>query len=329
MTNKSTRRNFLLTGAVVAGGIVGCRVLGQSDSPDLQTTQSQPLPETEPIPTRPLGNSSATLPIFGLGGAGRTPLSQMGKETEARALIEGALQLGIRYFDTAASYGPSEENLGQVLPPFRDQLFIASKTAARDRDGAWRELERSLTRLNTDYLDLWQLHHVSFTEEIAEIFSDQGAIQAIEEAKAQGVIRLAGITGHHDAAVIVEGLQRYPFDTTLIPVNAAEVHHPDSFIATVLPVTQAQNVGTIAMKVPAYGRLLQPGLLDSFEQALGYSLSVPGVHACTVAAENVEQLEQNVRAARQFQPLDENTMAAIAQRTASQWPDLTFYHAWT
>ncbi|WP_346291762.1 aldo/keto reductase [Sphaerothrix gracilis] len=327
MTNKSTRRNFIVTSAVVAGGIVGSRVLGQGSRP---APQSEPdLAAGEPVPTRALGRSGTPWPIFGLGGAGQTPLSQNGKEPEAQALIEGALQLGIRYFDTAASYGPSEENLGRVLPPFREQLFIASKTAARDRDGAWRQLERSLQRLHTDYLDLWQLHHVSLPEENEAIFGPQGAIQAVEEAKAQGIIRLAGITGHHDPAVITEGLRRYRFDATLIPVNAAEVHHPESFIATVMPVAREQNIGVIAMKVPAYGRLLQPGLLDSFEQALGYSLSVPGVHACTVAAEDVAQLEQNIMAARQFKPLDEAAMTAIAQRTVNSWQEMTFYHAWT
>ncbi|NEQ33678.1 MAG: aldo/keto reductase, partial [Leptolyngbya sp. SIO4C5] len=109
----------------------------------------------------------------------------------------------------------------------------------------------------------------------------------------------------------------------------AEVHHPESFIATVMPVAREQNIGVIAMKVPAYGRLLKPGLLDSFEQALGYSLSVPGVHACTVAAEDVAQLEQNIMAARQFKPLDEAAMTAIAQRTVNSWQEMTFYHAWT
>ena len=343
MINKRTRRDFLLTGAAVAGGVVGAQVLGRAQNQDIltRTTQiSQGFQATAPtsqsasesivlIPERSLGSTGIPFPIFGLGGAGRTPLSQVGREGAAQELIEGALQLGIRYFDTAASYGPSEENLGRVLPPYRDEVFIASKTAARDRDGAWRQLENSLQRLNTDYLDLWQLHHVSFAAENETIFSPQGAIRAIEEAKEQGLIRLSGITGHHDPEVIVEGLRRYPFDTTLIPVNAAEVHHPTSFISTVMPVAREQNVGVIAMKVPAYGKLLQPGLLDNIGQAFGYSLSIPGVHACTVAAEDVAQLEQNVMAIRQFEPLDEPTMAAIAQRTVDVWQDMTFYRAWS
>lgn len=342
MTNKQTRRNFLLTGAAVAGGVVSAQVLGRAQNSDAEVIQnSEPsqattspiaqsiAPDASAIPTRALGNSGVVLPIFGLGGAGQTPLSQNGRERDAQALIEGALQLGVRYFDTAASYGPSEANLGRVLPSYREEVFIASKTAARDRDGAWRQLERSLQRLNTDYLDLWQLHHVSFKEENDTIFGSQGAIKAIEEAKDQGIIRLAGITGHHDPSVIVDGLHRYPFDATLIPVNAAEIHHPESFISTVVPVAQEQNVGVIAMKVPAYGRLLRPGLLASIHEAFGYSLSIPGVHACTVAAEDVPQLEENVTAISQFQMLDEVARDAIAQKTAGAWQEMTFYHAWT
>jgi len=327
MVGKKTRRNFFLTGAAVAGSIIGARAVSQIHE---QPTASHPsLPKVEPIPQRSLGNTDRVLPIFGLGGAGRTPLSQEGRTQAAEALVDAALKLGIRYFDTAADYGPSEENLGRVLPPYRDQVFIASKTAARDRNGAWQDLERSLQRLNTDYLDLWQLHHVSLPAENEEIFGPQGAIQAVQEAKEQGLIRLTGITGHHDPAVIMEGLRRYRFDTTLIPVNAAEIHHPQSFITTVMPLAREQNLGVIAMKVPAWGKLLQPGRLESFDQALGYSLSVPGVQSCVVAAEDATQLEQNVMAARQFQPLDEATMAAIAQRTAADWQEMTFYRAWT
>lgn len=264
-----------------------------------------------------------------MGGAGRTPLSRPEQTAEAVAQIEAALGLGIRYFDTAASYGPSEDHLGKVLPPYRDDIFLATKTAARDRDGAWQELERSLKRLNTDYLDLWQLHHVSFPETLNEIFGNQGAIKAIEEAKAQKIIRFAGITGHHEPDVIAEGLRRYPFDTSLIALNAADIHHPRPFGPGVLPVARMNNVGVIAMKIPAYGRLLKPGVLESMEQAMGYVLSLEGVHCCIIAAESVEQLESNFRAAQGFQPLSPETMTAIEAKTAAAWQDNTFFRAWT
>lgn len=317
MTEKQTRRNFLITSVAVAGGITATTAWQQSAKP------------TANMPERVLGRTEVKLPIFGLGGAGQTPLSWYDRERDAEAIIQKALELGIRYFDTAASYGPSEDYLGKVLPPHRAKLFLASKTDKRDRDGAWRELERSLKRLNTDYLDLWQLHHVSFSQELDTIFSKSGAIQALEEAIQQKLVRFAGITGHHDPEIIAEGLHRYPFHTTLIPVNAADPHHPKPFLPVVMPVAQAKNVGVIAMKVPAYGRLFEPGGLVGMQQALGYAMSQPGVHCCVIAAETTSQLENNVKVARAFKPLNQQELAAIAQQTASIWEDTTFFRAWT
>ncbi|WP_445634954.1 NADP-dependent oxidoreductase domain-containing protein [Nostoc sp. DSM 114161] len=330
MTEGKTRRNFLITSVAVTGGIVATNALQQNTTnTGIQQNAINTATPPATMPERLLGRTQVNLPIFGLGGAGQTPLSWEGRERDAAEIIQKALELGIRYFDTAASYGPSEDYLGKVLPPHRSKLFLASKTDKRDRDGAWRELERSLKRLNTDYLDLWQLHHVSFAEELDTIFSPSGAIKALEEAIEQKLVRFAGITGHHDPQIIAEGLRRYPFHTTLIPVNAADKHHPRPFIPVVLPVAQEKNVGIIAMKVPAYGRLFKSGGLTGMEQALGYTMSQPGVHCCVIAAETVTQLENNVKIARAFIPLKEQELAAIAQQTASIWEDSTFFRAWT
>ena len=325
MSGKTTRRNFLVTSVAVAGGVMGGAMLKQNLT---SASKDQP-PGTAAMPERELGNTGVRVPIFGLGGAGQTPLSRENQEREAVAMIQRALELGIRYFDTAADYGPSEDYLGKVLPAHRENVFLASKTAARDRDGAWRELERSLKRLNTNSLDLWQLHHVSFTQELDKIFSQDGAAKALEEAKEQKLIRFTGITGHHEPDIIAEGLRRYPFDTTLVCINAADKHHPRPFIPTVMPVARQKNVGVIAMKIPAYGRLFKPGVLDGMHQAMGYTLSQPGVHCCVIAAETIAQLESNVEVARAFKPFDETSLAQIEQRTAASWQDNTFFRAWT
>ena len=320
---KKTRRRFLTTSLTTAIGMVGC-----SSAQRQSTAMPAPSPASGSLPLRQLGRTNVQLPILGLGGAGNTPLSGDNEEA-ATAQIQRALELGIRYFDTAASYGPSESYLGKVLPPYRDEIFLASKTSARDRDGAWRELEQSLQRLNTEYLDLWQFHHVSFESDLDTLLSKDGAVQALEEAKAQGLVRFSGITGHHEPDIIATGLQRYAFDHALIPVNAADPHHPRPFIPGVLPVAKAQNVGITAMKVPAYGRLFKPGVLDGMTQALGYALSQPGVHCAVVAARSIEQLEENVRAAQAFQTLDAAALSELEQRTANAWQDNTFFRAWT
>lgn len=322
MSEKTNRRNFLI-GSVAAATVIGSQALTKKPNQAALSQTSSSMPE------RILGKTQISLPILGLGGAGQTPLSKAGQDKQAIALVEKALELGIRYYDTAADYGASEAQMGQVLPPYRRRIYLNSKTAARDYDGAWRDLEQSLKSLQTDYLDSWQLHHVSFNEELDQIFSDRGAIKAVEEAKEQGLIKFSGITGHHEPDVIAEGLRRYDFDTTLISLNAADVHHPRPFAASVLPVAQEKNVGVIAMKVPAYGRLFQPGILTGMEQAMGYSLSVPGVHCCIIAAEDSAQLESNVKVAQSYQPLDRVAMAEIEKLTANAGEDGAFFREWT
>lgn len=269
-----------------------------------------------------------SLPILGLGGSA-SPLSRPGAEAEAIAIIQRSLEWGIQYFDTAANYGPSEERLGQVLPAYRDRVTIASKTSKRDRDAAWRQLETSLKRLNTDYLDIWQFHALTHDWDIDTILNRQrGAILAAEEAREQGLVRAIGITGHHNPGIITKALHAYPFDTALIPVNAADIHTTEPFITHVLPVAQQNNVGVIAMKVPAYGRLLKSGVLSGMEEAMGYALSQPGVHCCIIAADTLTQLEENVQVAQSFQPVPADLLAEMERRTTAVWQDNSFFRAW-
>lgn len=329
MSDQTNRRNFIL-GSVAAATAIGYKAIAQkSESIASESIAASQIPSL--MPERILGKTNLSVPILGLGGSGKTPISQIGQDKEAIALIQRALELGIRYFDTAQMYGQgtSEAQFGQVLPPYRAQIYLNSKTDARDYDTAWRHLEQSLKLLQTDYLDCWQMHKVSFMEELDQIFGNNGAIKAVEEAKAQGLIKFSGITGHHEPDVIAEALRRYDFDTTLISLNAADVHHPRPFSTTVLPVAQAKNVGVIAMKVPAYGRLFQPNLLSGMEQAMGYSLSLPGVHCCVIAAENPTQLESNVKVAQNYQALTKAEMQNIEQLTVNAGDDGLFFRRWT
>lgn len=279
------------------------------------------------MPERVLGRTNISLPLLGLGGSA-SPLSRPGQEAEATAIIRRALDLGVRYFDTAANYGPSEEFLGRVLPPHRSEVFIATKTGKRDRNGAWQELEQSLERLQTDHIDLWQFHGLTYDWDLDTILGDQGAVRAAEEAKAQGLVRHIGVTGHHNPDIIVKAIERYPFDTALVPINAADKHTGKPFITTVLPVALQQNVGVIAMKVPAYGRLFKPGVLTGMAEAMGYALSQQGVHTCIIAAETIANLEENVAVAQGFQPLEATALADMEQRTAAVWQENSFFRSW-
>ena len=280
------------------------------------------------MPERVLGRTKVMLPLLGLGGAA-SPLSRPHEEREALAIIERAFELGVRYFDTAASYGPSEERLGKILPARRSEIFLASKTEARDRDGAWRDLERSLQRLQTDALDLWQFHALARDRDLEQIFDERnGALRAAEEAREQGIVRFLGITGHYNPEIIVRGLDRYPFDTALVPINAADVHTPKPFITTVLPVARQRGTGIVAMKVPAYGNLLKPGVLDGIGEAIGYTLSQSGASCCIISANTIAQLEENIRAARSFRPLSADEIVAIERRTAAVWQESSFFRSW-
>lgn len=349
---KSTRRQFLATSAAVAGGLIGsaaCRNGLQSSTaqsemkefakaaPPLSTPQSDlahapagAAPKTlETLPSRVLGRTDINVPVLGLGGSA-SPLSRPGSEAEAVAIIERAYEGGIRYFDTAANYGPSEERLGQVLPAVRSEVIVATKTSRRDYDAAWKQLETSLQRLKTDYVDLWQFHAITYDWDVDTLLEPrQGAIKAAEEAKEQGLIRAIGVTGHNNPEIFVRALNRYPFDTALIPINSADKHTPSPFIDQVLPLAQQQNTGIIAMKVPAYGRLFQPGVLTGMPEALGYALSQPQVHCCIIAADTVEQLEDNLAAARAFQPLAADVLRDIEQRTAPVWQEASFFRRWS
>ncbi len=349
---KSTRRKFLIVGAALTGGFIGssaCRnSLGTAPSqPEVkafasatvqlpepadalsQTPASAAVPIPTTMPARVLGRTQMQVPVLGLGGSA-SPLSRPGAEAEAIAIIERAYDGGIRYFDTAANYGPSEERLGQVLPAVRPEVTIATKTSQRDYDAAWKQLETSLKRLKTDYIDLWQFHAITYDWDIETLLNpNQGAIKAAAEAKAQGLIRAIGVTGHNNPEIFVKALNRYPFDTALIPINAADKHTPSSFINHVLPLAQQHNTGIIAMKVPAYGRLLQPGILSGMAEALGYALSQPQVHCCIIAADTLEQLEENLAAARAFQPMTADRLNDIEQRTASVWQESSFFRRWS
>ena len=329
MTRKTNRRNFL-AGGLAAVTAISCKAVSSNSAQTVSNKTIDLDKVSKLMPERILGKTNVSLPLLGLGGAGQTPLSKRGRDNEAIALVEKALELGIRYFDTAESYGQSEYQLGLILPAYRDRIYLNSKTDARDYDGAWRHLEKSLKLLKTDYLDSWQLHHVSFNEELDQIFGNNGAIKAVEQAKEQGLIKFSGITGHHEPDIIAEALRRYDFDTTLISLNAADVHHPRPFAKTVLPVAKEKNVGVIAMKVPAYGRLLKPNVLNgNMRQAMGYSLSVAGVHNCIIAAEDPKQLAENVQVAQNYQLLAAEEMKQIESLTANAGEDGDFFRSWT
>ena len=205
--------------------------------------------------TRPFGKTGERFPIFSLG-CQRIVDAHHCSEEQAVAILNTALDRGVRYFDTAWVYsdGQSEQRVGLVARQRRAEMWIATKTVARTRDGALGQLEQSLARLQTDHVDEWRLHNIWDFQELDKCFAPGGAVEAMVQAKAQGMARNISISGHTNPLVQVEALHRFPFDSVLMAASVLD-HFIFSFAQDLLPVANAKGVGTIAMKVMGFGAL--------------------------------------------------------------------------
>src|SRR5438046_10247878 len=222
------------------------------------------------LPSRPLGRIGKEVSILGLGGEGI--LRTHGETARAIRVIHRALDLGITYCDTAPAYASSRDYYGAALGERRQQVFLASKTHDRSRDGSLRLLDDSLLRLRTDHLDLWQLHDLRTPEQLERIFARGGAMEALLQARQEGRVRYLGLTGHHDPAILLEALGRFDFDTVLVALNGADVHRL-SFARTVLVEATRKGMGVIGMKVYAAGALIGGGSRGlAAAEAMGYVL---------------------------------------------------------
>jgi predicted aldo/keto reductase-like oxidoreductase len=282
------------------------------------------------IPKRPLGRTGHEVTIFALGGEG--VLRTDGRMREAVQVIHRALDLGVNYCDTAPAYASSMDYYGEAIGERRRNIFLASKTHDRTRDGSLRLLEDSLRRLRTDHLDLWQLHDLRTTEQLDRIFARGGAIEALVKARDDGRVRFLGITGHHDPEVLLEATQRFDFDNVLVALNAADCHRL-SFADTVLPEAQRRGLGVVGMKVYGAGKLLRQsglrGVLNrsglSPSEAMGYVLSLPGVSTVVIGCQTPEEVEANARVAGQFAAFSAAQMQSLEDRTRLGAMQVTSY----
>lgn len=272
-------------------------------------TSSQSKVKAGDIPKRVFGKTGEKLSIVGLA-SGRFHLTN--SEADAIALVQHAYDLGINYFDTAHSYGNgrSEEIYGKAMKPFRKKIFLTTKSNKRSRKEAEAELELSMKRLQTDYIDLWQCHEVANLSEVEKIFAPGGAYEAFEAAKKAGKCRFFGFTGHTDPEVhlaLLKGSDKW--ETILMPLHIADPLYL-SFEKQVLPIAVERGMGIQGMKVLGNAKLLQT---FSVKECLTYALSLP-VHCITLGATTVGQLEDDVRIAQNFKPLDTTQMTALNQR---------------
>ncbi len=265
-------------------------------------------------PKRPMGSTGLQVSILGMGGF---HLGTAETQEEVNNMVAKAMDHGINFFDNAWEYhkGLSEERVGNALKGKRENAIVMSKvcTHGRKKDVAMKMLENSLTRLQTDHLDVWQVHEVIYYNDPEKAYEVDGVLEALTMAKQQGKVRFVGFTGHKDPAIHLDMLNRgFQFDTVQMPIN---VFDPGwrSFEQNVLPVAKAKGMAVLGMKsMGGSGEPITHGALTPTE-ALSYAMSVPGVSTTIAGMESMGVLEQNLAILSQFQPLNEQQMNALRE----------------
>ena len=332
MSHGLGRRDWIKLGAAGATGLLAARLDCADRVPPAAPAWADPHnPRTaKAMPTRNLGKTGQLVGLFSLGC--QAAIEKADNEAVAVPIIDRALDLGVNYLDTSARYGGekrwSEQYVGKVMKRRRSEAFLATKTHDRSRDGSLKLLETSLKLLQTDHVDLWQLHALGSMDDVKHALAPDGAVQAMLKAREQGMVRYFGISGHTDPEVLAEAIRRFPFDTVLMAFNAADPHHLS--FRKLLDLAVEKELGIIGMKIPARGRLLQgytppppeqqrgrvkadrPGTI-SIKEAMRYVLSFP-VSTVILGVDNITQLEEDVAIARDFRPLADAQLRDIEAR---------------
>lgn len=275
------------------------------------------------IPHRVLGKTNEKVSIIGMGG---WHVGNIKEERIALRMIDQAYEMGINFFDTAFSYndGNSEIRYGKALKSKRDKIFLMSKSTQRENTGAEKELDITLKRLQTDYLDLWQLHSIKTKEDVDKLFSPGGAYETAAKAKEQGKIRHIGITGHYDPYANLEALKYHELlDTMQMPINIVDPNYR-SFINIVLLKAVKYNLGVIAMKTIANGRIIEHGI-STAQVSLTYVWNLP-VSVIVSGCDSPAQLSENIITAKSYRKLsDDEKESALLHTKYLQFNEIEYY----
>jgi uncharacterized protein len=276
------------------------------------------------IPTRPFGRTSERVSTIGLGGF---HLGLPGTDAAAVRLAHAAIDAGITFMDNAWDYndGLSEKRMGKAIADRRDQVFLMTKVCTHGRDGkvAMRQLDESLKRLRTDYLDLWQIHEVVFDDEPAKHFARGGVVEAMERARKQGKVRYVGFTGHKSPSLHLAMLEHdFEWDACQLPLNCFDASFR-SFETQVLPELNRRGVAPIGMKsLGGDGRAVAAKIVSA-RDALSYAMSLP-VATVVSGIDTMKVLEQNLSVARGFRPLSERARQALRRKVSAPAADGRF-----
>jgi aryl-alcohol dehydrogenase-like predicted oxidoreductase len=274
-------------------------------------TSSTPAFET---PKRPMGRTGLQVSILGMGGY---HLGTASGQDLVNNMVAKAMDHGINFFDNAWEYhkGLSEERVGIALKGKRDKAIVMTKvcTHGRKKEYAMKMLEESLVRLQTDHLDVWQVHEVIYYNDPELAYQQDGVLEALAAAKQQGKVRFIGFTGHKNPSIHLDMLNRgFPFDTIQMPINPFDPSYR-SFEKNVLPVAVQKGMAVFSMKsMSGSGESIVHGALTPTE-ALSYAMSVPGVSTTISGMDSMEILDQNLEILRNFKTLPEKQMAELRE----------------
>jgi len=265
-----------------------------------------------PMPMANLGHTGMRISRITVGGYHM----RVRGEDEGVKIVHRAIDLGVNMFDCARIYhnGESETTYGRALAGgLRQKIHLMTKAEIYTYDGAMAELEESLRRMKTDYLDLWCCHQVSTMAEVDQILGPGGSLQAFVKAKEQGKVRHIGFTGHHDPEVHQRLLRSFDgWETVQHPVNLIDPHHA-SFIENVLPKVRAKGLGLLAMKSNAMGEIGKANIAP-IQECLRFTWS-QDIDTLVSGVETVEQLEQNVLTLKTLKKMSGEEITTLLSRT--------------
>ena len=266
------------------------------------------------MPLRNFGKTGAKISALGLGGH---HLGEAKDENTALEIVHRAIDGGITFFDCCWEYnlGKSEDWLGKGLRGHRDRVFLMTKACTHGRDAslAMQMLEQSLRRLQTDHLDLWQIHGVSFQNDPELFIRPNGAAEALHKAKQQGKVRFLGFSGHKDPDIHLAMLNTgFAFDAVQMPLNPFDANF-FSFEQKVLPLLNQRGIAPLGMKpMGGHGEPVDQGIFTA-EELLRYAMSLP-VATTISGVPKPGMLEKNLHIAQNFTPLTPQEMQAMRDR---------------
>jgi uncharacterized protein len=275
-------------------------------------------PESPDMPYRELGRTGERVSLIGLGGAH----IGFGNASDADSinLMRRACDSGITFFDNSWDYngGRSEERMGKALKDgYRQKVFLMTKSDSHSAAGWNKQLETSLRRLQTDMIDLVQIHEVIRMNDPEAVFAPGGCMEAAIAAKKAGKIRYIGFTGHKDPSIHLHMIdyaekQGFHFDTLQMPINIMDAHFR-SFQHQVIPVANQKGIGVLAMKTFAFGALIRANVADPIDM-LHYSMTLP-VSVVITGMDTMPRLGQALTAAKTFKPMTQEQIAALLAKS--------------